>query len=112
MDRRQFVQTAVVPLTPLSLFDKRMWEDPPDEVLDTFMGPMLDKMMEDDRLRRRFTQYLKKRLGPKYPDFMMRTVLDEFPEIRSRPLIYRMMYKKIYGSAPTRGRGLIRRRRR
>lgn len=66
------------------------------EVIEAFIGPNVDRMYSDPAFRRFFTNYTKHRLGCRYPDLIWQMTLDEMPELRHKPLMRRIVKRKIY----------------
>jgi hypothetical protein len=70
-----------------------------------FFGPVIDRISEDAEFRREFVDYARERLGlAKFNLMLYRLIQDAKPQVRSRPLVLRMMQRVIWGSGGGRRR--------
>ena len=65
----------------------------------TFMGPVIDRIAEDAEFRHEFVDYARERLGmAKFNEMLFDLIQDAKPQVRSQPLVLRMMERVIWGS--------------
>jgi len=79
------------PLASLFGLDPEIFKDPPEEFLDTFVGPFLSEMSENPKLRKKFFIYVKKKLGPDYRKLLTAIILDESTNVRHPRLLRRFI---------------------
>ena len=93
MDRRQFLAGAA----PFALFGGSS-SAVSSGSMELFMGPIIDRLAEDDKFRKRYLDYARERLGEtRFKEVMYKMMLDAMPHLRSRPVIMRMMRRAMSG---------------
>lgn len=93
MLRRQFMTKA--PSQLLSLTKSSTNRSLPLQ----FVGPVIDRIADDVEFRKDFVDYARERLGlAKFNLMLYQLILDAKPQVRSQPLVLRMMRRVIWGS--------------
>ena len=64
-----------------------------------FVGPVIDRIADDAEFRKDFVDYARQRLGlAKFNLMLYQLIQDAKPNVRSQPLVLRMMRRVIWGS--------------
>ena len=93
MDRRQFLAGAA----PFALFGGANSTVSVGS-MDHFMGPVIDRLAEDDKFRKHYLDYARERLGTtRFNGLLYKMILDALPHLRSRPVVMRMMRRAMSG---------------
>ena len=100
MDRRQFLAGTA----PFALLGGSS-SSASSGSMELFMGPIIDRLAEDDHFRKRYLEYARERLGEaRFKEVLYNMMLDAMPHLRSRPLIMRMMRRAMSGGGGRRRR--------